>query len=344
MKSARLSGLGSPRLSVFLMASIIGLSAMGAMIEARQQAFSPEARYLLQVAGLSDVLHSGWFILILMAMVLNLSASAIERFPAVWRVALQRVPPAVKVDQVTGAKKSEKYVYLDLESGIHREEFRELVYKWSRGNVGKPHVLDDEGGLNELQVAAQKGRFNRVLVFGAHFGMVLLLAGFAIGSFFGFEGRVTIDEGGKVDYLEVTRGTPRAWEPWVSGGQTMAGFFKPGFAIECVRFDVDFHPGTDRAKAFRSWLTFSEEGKPSYSRQLAVNRPIRFKGMSFHQVGFADTGRTGAVLTVYDRKTDFELPIPKAQKGGTYKVGGDAEVSILEIREELEDLGAAANL
>ena len=344
-------GLASVRLGVALMLSMIVVSVIGIFASRQKGALSPLQSYTLEQLGLSDVFHSGWFIFILFLLVLNLSAMLLIRWPVIWKQITQGLPHPVNVKQITGAKRSERYVFLDLQSAIPREQFRDFVVKWAKSRVGKPMVLSDEGGLNELQLVSQKGKLSLLFLWLAHLAVVVLLLGAAISVLTSFEGRMTVEEGSKVGFIEVRRGSPGEWPPLKEGGQVIPGFYEPGFEIECSRVDVEYYPETDQPKSISSWLNFTQGGKEVFSRKVTVNHPIQFAGMSFMQSAFARAGTAGAVLMIHDRVGNSDEKIPRAAKGATYKIGASS-VKILDVQDgpsgksqdSGDDLGSALHL
>jgi cytochrome c biogenesis protein len=59
-----------------------------------------------------------------------------------------------------------------------------------------------------------------------------------------------------------------------------------GFELRCDDFDVDFYPDSDRPKGYKSWLTVVENGKEIMKKEIEVNSPLTYKGITFYQASF----------------------------------------------------------
>ncbi|MBI1737769.1 MAG: cytochrome c biogenesis protein ResB, partial [Acidobacteria bacterium] len=78
---------------IVLLILVVITSAAGTLIlqrpltepEQMQRAYSPAVLRWLDVAQLTDVFHSWWFIALLGLLCLNIVLASIDRFPGVWR-------------------------------------------------------------------------------------------------------------------------------------------------------------------------------------------------------------------------------------------------------------------
>lgn len=344
-------GLGSLRLTVVLLFGIIALFALATFLPQEsgggrplEEIYSASRLTFLRMLGLTDVLRSGWFISMLVLLVLNLLAGVIPRLRAAWEEAGQKNPGAVNIKQITSARKSDKYLYVELNSSIAREEFREIISKWGRSRIGKPLVLRDEGGLNELQLAAHEGRFSRILMLIGHLALVLILAGVVVSLRFGFQGQFSVDEGARAGVLKIQSGNTQDWPVHRELGREVRGFYEPGFAVELEKFDIDRWSESAKPRSIRSWISFYQGDEKVKSAQIAVNEPVSFSGMRFFQDGYAKTGRLRVNLVVEDRKEEFQRRLPRLERDQAYALENDASFEILEVREQLEGMGAAAKI
>lgn len=328
------------------MAGIIALSAAGLVASRAAARLSPEDRYALDWLGLTEVHRSGWFILVLILLLLNLLALFAGRIPALRREARQKAPSALDLASAIASRKPDRPLYFDYQSAISREEFRDLVMAFAKGKIAKPKVLKDEGGLEELQIGANHGRLARLFNAVAHLGIVLMILGAAIGAYKGFDGRVKIDEGTRVGYLEIRRGNTQEWKPHFERDKEIAGFFESGFDIEVPRIDlratVDETTGEERVRSMKATLKFHKDGVET-TRRLGTSRPVSFEGIRFFLESVAETGRPGAALTVIDRAADAK-GTPREEKinrveGGMSFQRENARFRVVEVREDIETMG-----
>jgi cytochrome c biogenesis protein len=142
--------------------------------------------------------------------------------------------------------------------------------------------------------------------------VVLLLIGGLIGSIFGFDGFVNIAEGESINQIRL-RNSPQ--------------MVQLDFAIRCDDFDVSFYD-TGAPKEFRSSLTVLEQGRSVLNKDIIVNDPLRYKGISFYQSSYGQLPPNEAVLsftsnntgTVYKNKAMINQPLQLPEKLGTFEI------------------------
>ena len=118
---------------------------------------------------------------------------------------------------------------------------------------------------------------------------MLLLIGGLIGSIFGFDGFVNIREGETVSQIRLPK-----------QGQAL----QLGFEIRCDDyFESYYENGTP--KEFRSSLTILEQGQPVLSKDIIVNDPLRYKGVSFYQSSRGQLPSNEVVLSFSSTKTSM---------------------------------------
>lgn len=248
-----------------LLLTLAVFSATGTLIPQNQE---PEGYLRLlgpfwfrffEILDLFDLYHSWWFQLLIVLLCANIVVCSIERLSATWKVIFRLRPTAGR-----------------LAGSAHRQEF----------TVGKPpeQLLDvyqarltrafgwvgREPGKNRTCLLAEKGRYSRLGVYTVHLSVVLLLAGGLIGSIWGYEGFVNIPEGGSADTITLR-----------SGHATL----KLPFALRCDDFTVSFYE-SGQPKEYRSALSVMEEGKVVLQKDIIVNDPLRYKGISVFQSSY----------------------------------------------------------
>ena len=160
------------------------------------------------------------------------------------------------------------------------EVFQPLISR--RFSHNRVEALSDQ-----VVIYGEKGRWTRFGVYMVHLSVVILLIGGLIGSIFGFDGFVNIAEGESVQRIRLRNST-----------QTVM----LDFAVRCDDFNVSFYE-TGAPKEFRSSLTILEAGKPVRQKDIIVNDPLRYKGISFYQSSYGSLPANEVILSLTSKKT-----------------------------------------
>jgi len=247
--------------------TLAGTSILGTLIPQNQspsdyiQAFGEFGFRFLSVLGLFDMYHAWWFLLLLLALTVNIIVCSIDRFPTVWKIVRgsRKGIKAARFRKLSNRK--------TVEHQGSPDDLQPAVEKMVAGSFGKLQVENTDKGF---LVFAEKRRWTRLGVYVVHTSIVLLLLGSIIGSLYGFEGSVNIAEGETVDTIRL-RNSNQA--------------YKLDFSIRCDDFDVSFYEN-GAPQEFRSDLTLLENGNPVYSKSIIVNDPIRFRGINIFQSSY----------------------------------------------------------
>jgi cytochrome c biogenesis protein len=159
-------------------------------------------------------------------------------------------------------------------------------------------------------IYGERGRWTRLGVYVVHFSVVLLLIGGLIGSIFGFEGYVNIPEGERAQSIQLSNSNQK---------------LQLGFEIRCDDFNVDFYD-TGAPKEFRSSLTIIKQGKAVLQKDIIVNDPLRYEGISFFQSSYGNMPPNEAVLNftskatgmVYSKRAVLNTPFVIGEDLGTF--------------------------
>jgi cytochrome c biogenesis protein len=191
--------------------------------------------------------------------------------------------------------------------------------------IGKPirEQTDDS-----IVLYAEKGRWTRIGVYVVHASILLLLIGALIGAMFGFKADLRIDEGNTADTVFTQKGSP----------------VKLGFSIRCNDFEVKFYD-TGAPEEFRSNLTILENGTESFTKDIRVNHPLRYKGINIFQASYGQAAPSSAVFDIvrlsdnmvstHDLKIGETIQLPDDQ--GQFRLEGF--IPHYDFRGQ--DLGAA---
>lgn len=343
---AVVSALASPRITTALLVAVLLFCVAGSWLPQEgtdsrplEKIFQPEVLYALRSAQLTDLFRSGWFFFVLILLILNLLISMALHLPEALRLALRATPGTVPAAaKAAAAKRGDQYVSFETPSQIGREQFRDLVSAWARLKVGKAVAVRDEGGLNELQMAAQSGRLSGVALWIAHLSLLMIIGGAALEFLRGFDGLVTLVEGSKVSYVQILRGSHPKWPVLGSRGDSLHGFHDPGFEIEASRFERT-------PDQVRTQLSFRRKGGLPESRIVALNAPAEFGGLRFVQAGFEPTAQLKLNLSLTERtgeEAGAQLEMRGIFQDRTYELDG-ASFRILEL-QDAPDTGLSARI
>lgn len=259
----------SIQLTVVILLSLAATSIIGTFIpqngapEQYLRAYGDFLFRFFDVFDVFDMYHSWWFQLLLIFLTVNLIICSIDRLQATWSIIFpkerhfnpNRFRKLKDSFQHKSTKKSD-----DLKSFLSQQLSRSFGY------------LKMEDTPDGFLIFAEKGRWTRLGVYIVHLSVLLLLIGGLIGSFFGFEGFVTIPEGESTDTVQMR-----------NSRQTV----KLDFAIRCDKFNLSHYPN-GAPKEYRSSLSILENGKEVLKKDIIVNAPLRYKNINIFQSSYGE--------------------------------------------------------
>jgi cytochrome c biogenesis protein len=165
------------------------------------------------------------------------------------------------------------------------------------------------------QFYSQKGSYTRLGVYITHLSIILILLGAVVGISFGFKGSINIPEGVSypfafissvplnpmekeerhrvLDALEVSWGNSLKASELLSMKEDELreklkryGIQPLGFSVRCDDFEVEFYENSQMPKKYTSWLTIIEDGKEVMRKEIEVNDPLTYKGITFYQASY----------------------------------------------------------
>ena len=259
----------SVKLTVFLLLSLAATSVIGTVIP---QNADPEIYFhkfgsflfrLFEVLDVFDMYHAWWFHLLLFLLIVNIVVCSIDRLAGTWKLVFPK-KLTFNLERFEKQKKKGQFS-VDNSPGDLEEKYSSFAAK----KFGRRHVDKSGGGF---VVFAEKGRWTRLGVYVVHLSVILLIIGAIIGSLFGFKGFANIPEGESVDSVRLRN----------------SGRVQPlGFTIRCEDFDISFYD-TGAPKEFRSSLTILEKDQPVVKKDIIVNDPMRYKGISIFQASYGE--------------------------------------------------------
>ncbi len=228
---------------------------------------APSIYKALDAMNFTDMFNSWWFLALLFIFAANLIICSIDRLPRIWKIVREPVKP-IREEQFKSCPKKELVIKASADKA--EQSVIEALKK-----MGFGHSKKDSG-----QIFAEKGRYSRLGVYVTHLSILFILIGAVIGMKFGFNAGLNLLEGtsSRVAYK--------------SNGQE----FPLGFEIRCDDFDVSFYPDSERPKEFKSWLTVIDQGREVMKKEIEVNSPLRYKGITFYQSSYGFTPNKDAVF------------------------------------------------
>ena len=269
------------------------------------QSAAPAAYRIFDSLGFMDMYHSWWFVTILLLFAANLIICSIDRLPKIMKLVKEPIKP-LSGDQFKGFSIRKEFVLKG------KSELVAQVVKKAIGSA--PAEVKEEQGS---QFYAQKGNFTRLGVYITHFSILVILAGAIIGIFFGFKGVLNLPEGA-VSTVAYSR----------------SGQERPlGFGIRCDKFQVDFYGESDMPKAYKSLLTVIKDGREVMKKEIVVNDPLRYEGVTFYQSSYGIVPGAGAQNGIFRLRImskDGKTENKDVHLGDSFAVPGTNSVGRIE--------------
>jgi cytochrome c biogenesis protein len=276
--------LASIRLTLVLLLSLAATSILGTLIPQNSEpaaylaAFGETLYRFFSVLGLFDMYHSWWFQILIVLLAANIIVCSIDR------ISLQRKILFVRKPRFQASRFQNLPGRLEFEDERPPEALRGMYAAYLSRRARAVQSETDDAGFS---LFGETGRWTRFGVYTVHLSVVLLLIGGLIGSIFGFDGFATIPEGESVQQITLRN----TGEP-----------LRLPFAIRCDDFEVSFYE-TGAPKEFRSSLTLLENGRPVVQKDIIVNDPLRYQGISIFQSSYGSLPSREAVLSFTSRST-----------------------------------------
>jgi cytochrome c biogenesis protein len=290
----------SVKLTVVLLLSLAVTSVIGTLIPQNQdpvaylEAFGPVLYRFFKILGFFDLYHSWWFQLLLLLLTVNVLVCSIERLSAGRKILFVR-RPNFRLNRFRNLRQRLSFP-MDAPPEKIRDAFQEKI----RRRFSYTRSEQTPGGY---VIFAEKGRWSRFGVYTVHLSVIILLVGGLIGSIFGFDGFVTIPEGAMTNQIRLR-----------SNNQVQP----LDFSIRCDDFDVSFYEN-GAPKEYRSSLTIIEGGEPVLKKDIIVNDPLRYRGISIFQSSYGTMPSDEVVLAFASKATGM-VYLQKMAVGESYEI------------------------
>ncbi|MDM8524598.1 cytochrome c biogenesis protein ResB [Desulfococcaceae bacterium HSG8] len=257
----------SVRLTVIILLSLAATSVIGTVIPQNAGDAAYLRKYgevlyrIFHVLDIFDMYHSWWFQFLLLMLTMNIIICSAERLSSTWKIIFPG-NPRLNISRFRKHPDKEEFI-----ADCPMERLKDTYTSFMSEAFGYTEMKQSDDGVCIL---AEKGRWTRMGVYIVHISVILLLLGGLAGSMFGFEGFVNIPEGGSTDHIRL-RKTDQIKQL--------------DFTIRCNDFSVSFYD-SGAPEEFRSSLSVLENGKLVLDRDIIVNDPLRYKGISMFQSSY----------------------------------------------------------
>jgi cytochrome c biogenesis protein len=265
----------SVKLAIFVLIALALTSIVGTIVEQRAEPatnitllakffgdqMAPTVYNLFVKLGFMDMYRSWWFIALLILFSINLLVCSLERFPKTLR--LVRTPIRPLGDKAIRTLPVKKEIRLKTSLQTARDE----VFNSLSASRFRVFEANPEGSV---QLYSQKGSYTRLSVYVVHLSILLIFIGAIIGARFGFGGFLNLPEGGSSSVI------------YTGGGESIP----LGFTIKCNWYDTEYYEGRDAPKDFKAELVIFENGREVMKKEIEVNDPLTYKGVTFFQSSY----------------------------------------------------------
>lgn len=279
----------SVRLSVIVLTLLAVTSIIGTVIPQNASPavyvdrFGEAAYRVLSFLDIFDMYHSWWFQLLLLLLGINLVICSMDRLPAVLKIIgkTQRLNPEAYRKAIKGETLSMAGSPSEV-AGVLSGKLKAPMGTFTPVDEGDAHYL-----------FAEKGRWTRLGVYVVHGAVLLLLLGGLLGSLFGYEGTLNLAEGESSQVVRLNGSNAAMPLP---------------FELRCDAFSVSFYD-TGAPKEYRSDLVVTEGGAEVLSKQIVVNDPLRYRGISFYQASYGTVPPKSATFSFTSKASGMSYPV-----------------------------------
>ena len=316
--------LSSLKLTLVLFFALAGASLIGTLLPQGislldlKSHFSPAIASLIDLLALNNLYHSMWFRILLLLLCANLIACTVDRLPKTVRL-IRRFE-----DPFDSLKLSRFSLSSSINSALPPEKVQSLV---------QSAVCDTFGRLCEVQssgpfcAVSEQGRWSRLMVYGVHISVLVVLVGALAGSYLGFKGTMNLSEGETSDKVIL------------AGGERV---LELPFMVRCDKFEVSFYD-TGAPKEFRSDLAIIDKGREVLKDSIIVNDPLTYEGITFYQANYGNTLK-GAEIELTDRDSGAKIAMSLPMLQPVNVPGTSDQLTITDYRQDLMGFGQAIEL
>ncbi len=273
----------SVKLTIFLLVFLALSSIVGTIIPQNQPAALYIQQYgysvfkLLDTLSCLDLYHSGWFLLVLALLIVNLIVCTTDRLRHVWGIVFP------KENQLSSKTVLARPGERKLTYQVTLDQVKTALRPALEAKLGSMHETADGTATILWQ---EKGRLSRLGVIVVHLSIVLFYIAGIASSIGGFRTSVELAEGQGVEQVRLPKAN---------------AIYDLGFVLRLDKFEAQFYP-TGEPKEYRSDVTILEKDHPLFQAQIRVNDPLTYNGIAFYQATFGRFPKA-VNLTIQDKTT-----------------------------------------
>lgn len=321
-----LDWLASLKLTLFIFFALAAASVVGTLLPQGishaelQNSFGPRLASVVHFLGLNNLYHSSWFRMLLLLLCANLLVCTVKRLPKTVRL-IQK-----EEDPFDSRKLSKFQNSASIETSMPLDEVRPNLEKAVAEDFGPLRELPWPGG--GYRAVGEKGRWSRLMVYGVHFSVLIVLLGALAGSLLGFKGFMTLPEGSAS--TEVILADGKALTPPLP------------FQVRCDKFDVSFYD-TGAPKDFRSDLSVIEGGREVLKASVRVNDPLTYRGITFYQASYGSNLKS-AEIELKDRDSGQTVAVSLPFRRTGLIPGTGDRIQVAEYQDNFMRAGPALGI
>jgi cytochrome c biogenesis protein len=299
----------SVKLSVFLLLALAATSIIGTVVPQNAdpglyiQRYGETAYALMYRLGIFDMYRSFWFQLLLALLLINIIICSLDRLRATWKIIF---PGRTLFSTARFRSVRHRTEWTSAHPPEHLNRvFSDYIRR--RFSTWRTDTLDDG-----FVIFGEKWRWTRLGVYGVHLSVVLMVIGGLMGSIFGFDGHVNIPVG------EARQSIHLHFEE---------GLQELPFQIRCDDFSIT-HWESGLPREYRSTLSIIKDDKTVLTRDVVVNAPLTFEGISIYQSSWGRLPGETFTLTFTEDDTGMVHQKPAVMGEPVDKPGGKGSVII----------------
>ena len=257
----------SVNLALFTLGCLALTSIIGTLIPQKEAAEFYISRYgtktaqFLEILDITTMYTSWWFLSLLALLSINLIVCSLDRFPGLWRQ-IQADNLQLPLERIAKNRLSASGA-----SSLGAKEASIKLHELLSARGWKPQSREKDGAL---LLFAQKSPWSRAGVYLVHLSILVIFAGAIYGQLTGFKASILLPE------LQSSNSVYSS-----KGGEPI----DLGFTVRCNRFEIDFY-ANGMPKEYMSSLTVLENDQIVEQKNIEVNHPLKYKGITFYQSSY----------------------------------------------------------
>ncbi len=300
--------LSSIKLAIVLIILLTVASVIGTLIPQGRSAAEYTSRYgvlagLFTALRLTALYRSVWFLVLLLLFAANTIVCTVTRFGPKWRRAFRPVPD-FDPKSVCSMRSSCRFrLPLGLEAARGKVE-RELR--------GHRYAMNRSTGEGKALLQARKRRLGWFGSDMVHLGLLVILAG------------------------GLTSGLASRKSPLALAGGQSAPVPQTSFTLRLDTFETEYYPGGE-IKDWKSTVTIVDGGAPVKTGTIEVNRPLKYRGVTFYQQGYGLDWDLARCVLELKKPGDPAFSRAVSLRVGERAPVDDPDVTLIAIRRFVPD-------